>query len=106
MQAATKIFGETPTPEQILERCKGVVYQRKKNMIPTKSSHHMPKAKTPPPLDLNIDLGNWSSSAKIYAPVIEILEIPSQRDIFMKTLAEPKENTVEKFEETTVDFCT
>ena len=91
---ATKIFGEKPSPEQIMERYKWVVYQRKKNMIPTKSSQHMPKVKTPP-LDLNIDLGNWLSSATIYVPVIEILKIPSQRDIFMKTLAEPKENTVE-----------
>ena len=55
----------------------------------------MPKVKTPPPLDLNIDLGDWLSSAKIYVAIIEILKIPSQRDIFMKTLAEPKENTVE-----------
>ena len=55
----------------------------------------MPKVKNPPPLDLNIDLGNWLSSAKISVPVIEILKIPSQRDIFMKTLAEPKENIVE-----------
>ena len=59
----------------------------------------MPKVKTPPPLDLNIDLGNWLSSAKIYFPIIEILKIPSQRDIFMKTLEEPKENMFEKYEE-------
>ena len=84
---AMKIFGEKPSPEQIMERYKGVVYQRKKNMIPTKSSQHMPKVKTPPPLDLNIDLGDWLSSAKIYVAIIEILKIPSQRDIFMKTLA-------------------
>ena len=86
-----------------MERYKGVVYQRKKNMIPTMSNQHMPKVKLPPPLDLNIDLGNWLSSAKIFVPVIEILKIPSQRDIFMKTLAEPKENIVEKFEETVVE---
>ena len=53
----------------------------------------MPKVKIPPPLDLNIDLGNWLSSDKISVPVIEILKIPSQSDIFMKTLVEPKENT-------------
>ena len=56
----------------------------------------MPKVKTPPPLDLNIDLGNWLSSAKIPVPVIEILKIPSQRDIFMKILEEPKEKNVGK----------
>ena len=44
----------------------------------------MPKVKNTPPLDLNIDLGNWLKSAKIYVPVIEILKIPSQRDIFMR----------------------
>ena len=48
----------------------------------------MPKVKTPPSVDLNIDLGNWLSSAKNLVPVIEILKIPSQRDIFMKTLEE------------------
>ena len=48
-------------------------------------------------------MGNWLSSAKISVPVIEILKIPSQRDIFMKTLAEPKENIVEKYEETTLE---
>ena len=51
----------------------------------------MPKVKTPTPLDLNIALGNWLSSAKISVRVIEILKIPSQKDIFMKTLEEPKE---------------
>ena len=35
---ATKIFGEKPTLEHIMERYKGVVYQRKKNMIQTKSN--------------------------------------------------------------------
>ena len=35
---ATKIFGEKPKTEQIMERYKGVVYKRKKNMVPTKSS--------------------------------------------------------------------
>ena len=44
---------------------------------------------------MNIDLGNWFSSAKIPVPVIEILKSPSQRDIFMKTLEEPKEKNVE-----------
>ena len=59
----------------------------------------MPKVKTPPPLDLNIDLGNWLSSAKKKFRVIEILKIPSQRDIFLKTLEEPKENMFERSEE-------
>ena len=77
-----------------MERYKGIVYQRKKNVILTKSDQHIPKVKTPPPLDMNIDLGNWLSTAKIYVPVIEILKIPSQRDIFMKTLEEPKEKFV------------
>ena len=95
-----KIFGEKPSPKQIMERYKRIVYQIKKNMIPTKSNWHMPKVKTPPPLDLNIDLGNWLSSAKIFVLVIEILKVPSQRDILMKTLAEPKENIVEKSKET------
>ena len=63
----------------------------------------MPKAKTPPPLDLNIDLGNWLTSAKIYVPVIEILKIPSQRDIFMKTLSRPKEKIFEKYEEVSTE---
>ena len=45
---------------------------------------------------MNIDLGNWLSSAKIPIPVIEILKIPNQRDIFMKTLEEPREKNVEK----------
>ena len=45
---ATKIFGEKPTPEQIMERYKGVVYQRKKNKIPTKSNQQMPKVKDLP----------------------------------------------------------
>ena len=67
-----------------MERYKGVVYQKKKNMIPTKSSQHTLKVKTPPPLDLKIDLGNWLSSAKISVPIIEILKIPSQRDILGK----------------------
>ena len=67
-----------------LWRYKGVVYQRKKNMVSTKSNQHMPKVKTPPPLDLNIDLGNWLSTAKIFVPIIEILKIPSQRDILGK----------------------
>ena len=45
-------------------------------------------------------MGNWLSSAKIFVPVIEILKIPSQRDIFMKTLAEPKKKIGGKYEET------
>ena len=64
--------------DQIMEKYKGVVYQRKKNVIPTKSYQHMQKVKTLLPLYLNINLGNWLSSAKIYVSVIEILKIPSQ----------------------------
>ena len=60
---ATNIFGEKPTLEKIMEKYKGVVYQRKKNMIPTKSDQHMPKVNTHPRLYMNIDLGNWLSSA-------------------------------------------
>ena len=77
---ATKIFGEKPTPEHIIEKYKGMVYQIKKNVIPTKSNQHIPKVKISPPIDLNIDLGNWLSSAKNPIPVIEIPKIPSQRD--------------------------
>ena len=93
---ATKNFGEKPTPEQIIEKYKGMVYQRRKSVIPTKSDQHIPKVKISPHVELNIDLGNWLSSAQIPIPVIEILKIPSQRDIFMKTLEEPKEKIVEK----------
>ena len=82
-----KIFGEKPSLEQIMERYKGVVYQRKKNMVSTKSNQHMPKVKTPPPLDLNIDLGNWLSRTKIFVLVIEIIKIPSQTDIFHENLS-------------------
>ena len=64
MDNATKIFGEKPTPEQIIEKYKGMVYQRRRNVIPTKSNQHMPKVKISPHVDLNIDLGNWLSSAK------------------------------------------
>ena len=71
-----------------------MVYQRRKSVIPSKSDQHIPKVKISPPIDLNIDLGNWLSSAKIPFLVIEILKIPSQRDIFMKTLEEPKEKFV------------
>ena len=73
-----------------------MVYQRRRYVNPTKSDQHMPKVKNSPRVDLNIDFCNWLSSAKISVPVIEILKIPSQRDIFMKTLEEPKENNVEK----------
>ena len=70
---ATKIFGEKPTLEKIMEKYKDRVYQRR-SVIPTKSDQHMPKVKNSPHVDLNIDLGNWLSSAKIPIPVIEILK--------------------------------
>ena len=69
---ATKIFSEKPTPKQVIEKYKGMVYQRRRNVIPTKSDQHMPKVKNSSHVDLNIDLGNWLSSAKIPVPVIEI----------------------------------
>ena len=63
----------------------------------------MRKVKISPHVDLNIDLGNWLSSAKIHVLVIEILKIPSQKDIFMKTLEEPKEKNVEKPKEAIIE---
>ena len=70
---ATKIFGEKPTPEQIMQKSKRIIYQRKRNTIPTMSDQHLPKAMIPPSSNLNIELGNWLSNAKILVPVIEIL---------------------------------
>ena len=45
---ATKIFGEKPTLEQILEKYKGMTYQRRRSVIPTKSYEYIPKVKTLP----------------------------------------------------------
>jgi hypothetical protein len=77
----TKLFGEKPTPEQILEmaRYKGVTYQRKGNENPTKTNQNIPKAITPPTSELSIDLGGWISNAKVLVPVTELIKIPSQK---------------------------
>jgi hypothetical protein len=67
----TKLFGENPTPEQILEmaRYKGVTYQRKGNENTTKTYQNIPKAITPPTSELNFDLGGWVSNAKVLVPI-------------------------------------
>ena len=43
-----RFFAEKPTPEQIMEKYKGMVYQRRRNVIPTKSNQHIPKVKSLP----------------------------------------------------------
>jgi hypothetical protein len=77
----TKLYGEKPTPEQILEmaRYKGVTYQWKGNENPTKSYQNIPKAITPPTSELNIDLGGWMSNAKVLVPVAELIKYPLKR---------------------------
>ena len=57
----TRLYGENPTLEQILEmsRYKGVTYQRKGNDNSSKSHQNIPKVFTPPTKYLSLDLGNW-----------------------------------------------
>jgi hypothetical protein len=94
----TKVFGEKPTPEQILEmaRYKGVTYQRKGNENPTRTNQNIPKAITPPTSELNIDLGGWVSNAKVMVPVVELTKIPSQKEKLIKSIEGPKEKSTEK----------
>ena len=68
-----------PSPEAIKEmketRFKGAVYQRKGK--PSPSKQYKPKVTTPPLPDppivpeLDIDMGEWISSAKIHVYAIE-----------------------------------
>jgi hypothetical protein len=74
---ATRLYGKKPTPEQILEmaRFKGVTYQKKGNdnkpnqNIPKVPTQSIPKVITPPNPELNVDLGNWISNAKVLVSV-------------------------------------
>jgi hypothetical protein len=75
----TRLYGENPTPEQILEmaKYKGVTYQRKEN--DKKSSQIIPKTSTPPDTDLSVDLGSWISNAKVLVLFQNSLRYPLRK---------------------------
>jgi hypothetical protein len=102
---ATKVFGKTPTPGQILEmeRYKGVTYQRKGNEDTTKTDQNIPKAITPPTSELNIDLGGWLSNAEVLVPVVELTKIPSQKEKLLTIEGPPKKKIIEKHMEPYTD---
>jgi len=78
----TRLYGEKPTPEQILEmeKYKGVTYQRKEN--DKKSSQIIPKTPTPSDTDLSVDSGSWISNAKVLVPVSEVIKIAQPAQLF------------------------
>jgi hypothetical protein len=92
----TRLYGEKPTLEQILEmeKYKGVTYQRKEN--DKKSSQIIPKTPTPPDTDLSVDLGSWISNAKVLVPVSELIKIPSQKTKLLKAIGGSNEIILEK----------
>jgi hypothetical protein len=94
----TKLFGENPTPEKILEmeRNKGITYQRKGNDNPVKPYHNIPTTITPPTSKLSIELGSWVSNAKVLVSVIELIKIPSQKEKLLRDIEGPKEKSVER----------
>jgi hypothetical protein len=78
----TKLYGETPTLEHILEmaRYKGVTYQTKGNDNSNKTYQNILKAITPPNFDLSVDLGSWILNAKVLVPVTYHIKLPSHID--------------------------
>jgi hypothetical protein len=94
----TRLYGEKPTPEQILEmaRYKGVTYQRKGNDNSSTQQQNIPKAFTPTE-DLSLDLGNWISNAKVLVPVADLIKIPSQKDKLLKAIEGPNERSLGKY---------
>jgi hypothetical protein len=101
----TRLYGEKPTPEQILEmaKYKGVTYQRKGNDNASKSSQIIPKASTPPDTDLSVDLGSWISNAKVLVPVSEFIKIPSQKIKLLKAIEGSNELNLGKYQGKTLD---
>jgi hypothetical protein len=104
---ATKLYGKKPTPEQILEmaRFKGITYQKKGNEnkpnqnIPKVPTQSIPKVITPPNPEINIDLGNWISNAKVLVSVSDLLKIPSQREKLLKAINAPNDKILVKYQE-------
>jgi hypothetical protein len=100
-----KLYGEKPTPEQILEmvRFKGVTYQWKGNGNPIKSYQNIPKAITPSTSELNIDLGGWISNFEVLVLVAELIKIPSQKEKLLRATEGPKEESFERNQEINED---
>jgi len=71
----TKMYGENPSHEQILElaRHKGMTYQKKGNVGQSRQGQYILRSvsypKPHPNVDLNVDLGGWTANAKILVPV-------------------------------------
>jgi hypothetical protein len=99
----TRLYGEKPTPEQILEmaRFKGVTYQKRRN--DNKSYQNIPKTLTPPTADLSVDLGSWIANAKVLVPVSELIKIPSQKEKLLKAIEGPNERSLVKYQGKTVE---
>ncbi len=51
-----------------------------------------PKESVPSSNDLNIDLGGWISSAKVWVPITEIVKIPTQKNKLLKALESSPSN--------------
>jgi hypothetical protein len=96
MDNVTRLYGEKPSPEQILEmaRFKGVTYQKKGN--DNTQQQNIPKVITPTE-NLNLDLGNWISNAKVLVPISDLIKIPSQKDKLLKAIEGPNERSLGKY---------
>jgi hypothetical protein len=71
--------------------------------IKIKVKANIPKVVPTPPKsnvhvnsDLNIDLGGWLSNAKMLVPVLEIMNIPSQREKLLKAIEDPPRSFVDR----------
>ena len=80
-----------------MDRFKGVTYQMKDNVEPTRKTQYIPKAITPHVAnDLNLNFGSQITNQNIRVPVTKILKVPCQKYKLLKSIEGTRDKSFDK----------